>query len=231
MGNVSIIEAKDQLDFDSASSNINKYVISGKKYADKSYDASSTIESGSMQSYGSNISRTLEHNSSYTIPEGYHDGNGILTIKSIKSYTSDTNSNAKSIYSGYTGFINGVKTTGTGYIENISSCRISGASDTALTIAWTNPSSGFWGGVEIWWANGSKIGSTSSNAYTVSGLAKNTTYYFRLRSYVYINDSIVYSGWATTSLGGTTTCSSNCYSCKDCDYDAYCNCVGYCETC
>lgn len=67
---------------------------------------------GTMPNQGA-VSSSLNCGGSYTIPEGYHDGNGKVTANSLASQTSAT-ATADKIISPYTAWVNGVKLTGTG---------------------------------------------------------------------------------------------------------------------
>ena len=66
---------------------------------------------GSMANRGA-VSQALNAGGSYTIPDGYHNGNGIITANSLASQTSATATSAQ-ILSGQTAWVNGNKLTGT----------------------------------------------------------------------------------------------------------------------
>lgn len=70
-----------------------------------------TIISGSMPNNGSVVEQ-LDSGETYTIPEGYHDGNGIVRAPTIESVTIGT-AEAGDIYKGKTAWVNGEKLTGT----------------------------------------------------------------------------------------------------------------------
>ena len=65
---------------------------------------------GSMTNRGS-VNKTLSAGESYTIPDGYHDGRGIVSASGIGGQTDGTATKDKILY-GYTAWVNGVKLTG-----------------------------------------------------------------------------------------------------------------------
>ncbi len=65
---------------------------------------------GEMPNRGA-INQTLNAGGSYTIPAGYHNGSGKITVNSLASQTS-ANAGAGQILSGYTAWVNGNKITG-----------------------------------------------------------------------------------------------------------------------
>lgn len=65
---------------------------------------------GSMTNRGS-VNKTLSAGESYTIPNGYHDGRGIVSASGIGDQTDGTATKDKILY-GYTAWVNGVKLTG-----------------------------------------------------------------------------------------------------------------------
>lgn len=66
---------------------------------------------GTMTNNGS-VSAILSADESYTIPEGFHDGNGKVTAQSLVSQTDGT-AIASQILSGETAYVDGEKVTGT----------------------------------------------------------------------------------------------------------------------
>ena len=66
---------------------------------------------GTMMNRGT-VNQTLKAGESYTIPEGYHDGNGVISSDSLASQTPGT-ATAEDIRNGKTAWVNGVETTGT----------------------------------------------------------------------------------------------------------------------
>ena len=72
---------------------------------------------GTMQNKGA-VTSSLNCGGSYTIPKGYHNGNGRVTANSLASQTS-ANATANDIMNGKTAWVNGSKLTGTGTIESL----------------------------------------------------------------------------------------------------------------
>ena len=66
---------------------------------------------GTMVNRGT-VNQTLKAGESYTIPEGYHDGKGVINSDSLASQTQGT-ATAEDIRNGKTAWVNGVETTGT----------------------------------------------------------------------------------------------------------------------
>ena len=66
---------------------------------------------GTMMNRGT-VNQTLKAVESYTIPEGYHDGNGVISSDSLASQTPGT-ATAEDIRNGEIAWVNGVETTGT----------------------------------------------------------------------------------------------------------------------
>lgn len=88
-------------------------VLSGYTFT----NASSVGASGTMTNQGAKTS-SLNCGGSYTIPAGYHNGSGKITANSLASQTGvdsgKTAINASSVASGYQGWVNGNKISGTG---------------------------------------------------------------------------------------------------------------------
>ncbi len=74
-------------------------------------DSDDEIVEGTMPNCGAKTAE-LACGESYPIPEGYHDGNGKVTAKSLASQTS-ANAGAGDILTGKTAYVNGGKVTGT----------------------------------------------------------------------------------------------------------------------
>lgn len=74
-------------------------------------DSDDEIVEGTMPDQGAKTAE-LACGESYTIPEGYHNGSGKVTAKSLASQTS-ANAGAGDILSGKTAYVNGSKVTGT----------------------------------------------------------------------------------------------------------------------
>lgn len=84
----------------------------GDVLAGKTFTNDDGVEyTGSMANNGV-VSKALNCDGSYTIPKGYHNGNGKVTANSLASQT-NANATAAMITKGYTAWVNGVKITGT----------------------------------------------------------------------------------------------------------------------
>ena len=66
---------------------------------------------GTMPNNG-NVSATLNCGQTYTIPAGFHSGEGVVSVNPLASQTS-ANADSVHIQSGYTAYVNGQKITGT----------------------------------------------------------------------------------------------------------------------
>lgn len=86
-------------------------VLSGKTF----YNNSTTRQTGSMTNNGA-VSQALNCGDSYTVPEGYHNGNGTVTANSLASQTGvdsgKTAIDASHVLNGYQGWVNGNKVSG-----------------------------------------------------------------------------------------------------------------------
>lgn len=69
---------------------------------------------GTMPNNGA-VSQTVNNGGTYTIPAGYHNGSGKISVPSLASVTSGT-ATATDIARSKTAYVNGVKLTGTGYL-------------------------------------------------------------------------------------------------------------------
>ena len=88
---------------------------------------------GTMTNRGG-IAMSLALGGSYTIPAGFHDGNGKVTTQSLSSQTPGTAS-ADEIVSGETAWVSGSKVTGTmGYLEKAEQLPTSAGTATASTL-------------------------------------------------------------------------------------------------
>lgn len=72
---------------------------------------------GAMSNNGA-VSATLSAGGQYTVPAGYHDGNGKVTANSLASQTSATAA-AADIASGKTAWVNGLQVTGSNTSTNL----------------------------------------------------------------------------------------------------------------
>ena len=80
---------------------------------------------GTMPNRGA-VSKTLNAGGSYTIPEGYHNGSGKITVASLSSQT-QANATSSDIVTGKTAWVNGKKITGkyTGVSSLFSNIQVS----------------------------------------------------------------------------------------------------------
>ena len=85
-------------------------VLSG--YTAVTEDSDDDIGTGTMANRGA-VNQSLNAGSSYTIPQGYHNGNGKVTANSLASQTL-ANAVAANMTSGKTAWVNGTKITGNG---------------------------------------------------------------------------------------------------------------------
>lgn len=83
-------------------------VIKGKTYFS---DSNGTLKEGTMPENEAKAI-TLNAGGSYTIPQGYHNGEGIITVASLSMQTSAT-AVAEQLIEGVTAWVNGSKITGT----------------------------------------------------------------------------------------------------------------------
>lgn len=88
-------------------------VLSGKTF----YNNSLTKRTGTMTNNGAVAPSGLNCGGSYTIPAGYHNGSGVVTANSLASQTGvdsgKTAVTAAKMFSGYQGWVNGSKISGT----------------------------------------------------------------------------------------------------------------------
>ena len=79
-------------------------------------DSNGEKVNGTMPNKGA-VTASLNCGGSYTIPAGYHNGNGKVTANSLASQTG-ANATAKDIIKGKTAWVNGSKITGTATIQS-----------------------------------------------------------------------------------------------------------------
>ncbi len=85
------------------------HVLSGKTYYNKD---PKTRRAGTMPNRGA-VAQELAAGGSYTVPEGYHNGGGKVTAKSLASQTGGATAADGDVLSGRTYWKDGVKRTGT----------------------------------------------------------------------------------------------------------------------
>ena len=83
------------------------HVLMGYTFA----NAESPNLTGSMVNNGA-VSSSLNCDENYTIPEGYHDGTGVISANPLSEQTIAT-ATSNVLIAGYTAWVNGVKITGT----------------------------------------------------------------------------------------------------------------------
>jgi hypothetical protein len=84
-------------------------VLSGKKFFVDSY----TAKTGTMPNNGAVAPSALGAGGSYTIPKGYHDGSGKVTVQSLATMTASADATAAQILSGKKAYVDGSLVTGT----------------------------------------------------------------------------------------------------------------------
>lgn len=89
----------------------NANATAGKVLTGYSCYVNDVLVTGSMPNQGE-VTSTLDAGESYTIPAGYHNGSGKVSVNSLSSQTS-ASATAARILSNYTGWVNGSKLTGT----------------------------------------------------------------------------------------------------------------------
>lgn len=100
---------------------------------------------GSMPNKGA-VSQILNCGGSYTIPMGYHDGNGKVTVNPLASQTQAT-ATAANITKDKTAYINGLKVTGTGADNTAHYNAGVAAADARINTASANYQGGYNAGV------------------------------------------------------------------------------------
>lgn len=88
-------------------------LLSGKQLIDKN----GNVLTGTMANRGA-VTAALNAGGSYTIPAGYHNGNGRVTANSLSSQTAGT-ATAADIANGKTAWVNGTQITGTAAGGNV----------------------------------------------------------------------------------------------------------------
>lgn len=88
---------------------LKKHVLS--PYTTITNDSGDEIVAGTMVDNGA-VNRSLKCGESYTIVEGFHNGNGVISADSLASQTG-ADAAARDILTGKTAWVNGIKLTGT----------------------------------------------------------------------------------------------------------------------
>lgn len=217
-------------------------------------DIRNTI-SGTMRNNGAVVSY-LNSGGSYSIPSGYHDGNGKIVENSPKDQTaiSSSGAGAGQIWSGKTLYVNGNLITGTGSAANtngVSGYGIDGSvwNSGGMVINWTYPATGWYSGVcilgcvgttapesstpsthkyKLYMGAGTKTG-TGSYSVTLNGLAGKARYSFSIYPYVVVDGITYWYGNPTPRKLNDyrTGCNGKC-SCNNKDCDGECSHDGEC---
>lgn len=190
---------------------------------EKTFSSASGVSlTGTMADNGA-VNQTLNAGGSYTIPVGYHNGSGKVTVNSLASQTSAT-ADASSIVSGKTAWVNGAQITGN--IANIGTYS-SGCSSAVLyqdRVYLRIPGGYYYGGsydtnggaaeVYIPYADlASLLGITASKILTgnticgVSGTAPNIQFASGTATTYGLTSSLGMQVYFGSNAGGTTTTS------------------------
>lgn len=172
-------------------------------------DSGDEPAAGTMANRGA-VSQALNCGSSYTVPEGYHNGGGKITANSLASQTGGATAEDKYVLNGKTYWKDGVKRTGSMTVASVASFSVAPYSTSQVLATWKNPGRGPYSGVLICakaggypnnaWdgityqgvGNNSAVNGTSSQI--IGGLAAGTTYYFRIWVYCTCSAGDQYSG-------------------------------------
>ena len=128
----------------------------------KTFSNSSDIEiPGTMKNRGA-INQSLNAGGSYTIPAGYHNGSGKITVNSLASQTS-ANAGAGQILSGYTAWVNGNKLTGN--MTNRGALNWNPGSSTSYTVP-----AGYYSGGTISTSNAYNAGVNAGKSTSLTGV-------------------------------------------------------------
>ena len=124
-------------------------VRTGKKF----YAGDKTIKTGTMPNQGAKTA-ALNAGGSYTIPQGYHNGSGVVKANSLASQT-QANAENGDIISGKTAWVNGSKRTGTlqdlGYEPKGTGCTLYNG---GVYIYFGDPSSRYALSRSVWYPQG-----------------------------------------------------------------------------
>ncbi|WP_349944373.1 glycine-rich domain-containing protein [Lacrimispora sp. BS-2] len=183
-------------------------VLEGKTY----YNSNPKIKrKGSMVNHGA-VSLSLNAGASYTVPAGFHNGGGKVTVNSLASQTSAT-ATAAQILNGQTAWVNGSKLTGILSVHSILNFSAAAYSTNQILLQWQNPyaaggkpfsgvfinysTNGYpgTGGTRIYTGYGNNATSGGWSQVIVTMPSIGTTYYFSATAYV--------SGYPSDMWGNT----------------------------
>lgn len=191
---LNLFESASDADFNSED------LLAGKKAFN-----GTTLITGTMTDNGAKTA-TLAAGGSYTIPEGYHNGSGVVNATSLSAQTSAT-ATASQILSGKTAWVNGSKLTGN--MSNKAGTTVTASSSKSGAYAYlTVPSTGYYD-------TSSKLKALLSNIYpnnhAYDVCSKNSpTASITVPSGVYDGYIIcASSGWRATSGGGSFAIEGN----------------------
>ena len=164
-------------------------VLSGKTF----YNSDYTKRTGTMTNNGAVSPTALSAGGSYTVPAGYHNGSGVVSAKTLASQTGvdsgKTAIDASHVHSGYQGWVNGSKVSGTYtepplpdtpmVINNINTNGTHGPYDayyaTTVTLNVNVPNTPSLNATTLW-TNSSPTSSFSSKTVTLSQSKANFDY-------------------------------------------------------
>lgn len=204
-------------------------VLNGQTYYNTDAKAKRT---GTMANQGAKTA-SLNCGGSYTIPAGFHNGDGKIMANSLASQTS-ADAVAGNILSGKTAWVNGSKVTGTMAVQSILSFNVAPYGAKQVTFTWKNPAKGPFSGViivyktgsyptsitdgtRIYKGSGNNSAANGSSSATCTMPSENTTYYFRAYSYAVKDNgewvhSTTYTATATTARSLYTFTSSGTFT-------------------
>ncbi len=211
-----VVEGTLELTGDAADSQ----VLIGKSYYNTNPKNKRT---GCMVNHGA-VSQALNAGESYTVPAGYHNGSGMVTVNSLASQTSATATSTQ-ILNGQTAWVNGKKLIGTMTVGSILSFSAAAYSTNQILLQWRNPyaasgkpfsgvfinysTSGYpseTGGTRIYTGYGNNTASGEQSSVVVTMPSIGTTYYFSCYTYASCSAGDMwgpgnYAAAATTARG------------------------------